>query len=89
MKYDQVNCCYKAIFSKYLITAKYNYLSAIKLWKGMQMIKQAKLAAMLINGIEENNSVPSFFNQYYPFFNIYEQCLSKALPVSKCNPTDT
>lgn len=52
------------------------------------MIKQAKMAAMLINGIEENNSVPSCFNQYYPFFNIYEQYLSKALPVSKCE-TDT
>lgn len=54
----------------------------------MQMIKQAKMAAMLINGIEENNSVPSCFNQYCPYFNIYEQCLSKALPVSKCE-TDT
>lgn len=48
------------------------------------MIKQAKMAAMLINGIEENNSVLSCFNQYYLFFNIYEQCLSKTLPASKC-----
>lgn len=48
------------------------------------MIKQAKMAAMLINGIEENNSVLSCFYQYYPFFNTYERCLSKALPVSKC-----
>lgn len=50
----------------------------------MQMIKQAKMTAMSINGIEENNLVLSCFNQYYPFFNICERWLSKALPVSKC-----
>lgn len=50
----------------------------------MQMIIKAKTAAMLITGLRKTIRFYLVSIGIILFFNIYEQCLSKALPVSTC-----